>query len=82
MSTTATDLARRNEELEAELAQLRDELAERDAKLEQMFDLLKRLQRDNALLKQELLRLQRARYAPKADRLPDGQLALFAPLTQ
>ena len=78
MSTTATDLARRNEELEAELAVRDAELATRDAKLRELLELVKQLQRDNALLKQELLRLQRARYAPKADRFAEGQLALFA----
>jgi transposase len=73
--------------LERENAKLREQVAERDAKLAnreaelaEFRELLDKLKRDNVLLSNELLRLKRSRFAAKADRFPDDLNGLFAHL--
>jgi transposase len=62
----AEALLNENVELRAELAELKE--------------LVERLGRDNALLKEKLFRLMRQRYGPKGDRFAEGQLELFTEL--
>lgn len=73
--------------IERENAKLREQVAERDAKLAhreaelaEFRELFDKLKRDNVLLSNELLRLKRSRYAAKADRFPDDLNGLFAHL--
>ena len=66
----AATLEQENEELRQQLSRRDEQIAEGDAKLDEFTELINKLPRDNALLKEKLMRFLHSRYGPKGARLP------------